>query len=157
MNAQDLKSSFDSLRTWTQRDAFSPEDWANYIKVAKLVQETEPEIVETALDQFVKAATLEPFTGYESESKVFLLMRVVFELPEIGPEQSRAMFKVWTNWPQADMQGNVSLTWPITWRSGRPELMAGYEGSEGKPYPAAAEYRYLRDHFSYRRFKDLPE
>jgi hypothetical protein len=155
VNAQDLKGLFNSLRTWSQRDSFSSDDWRNYMKVAKIVQGTDPPIVEGALDQFVLEATHESFTGYTSESKPFLLMRVVFDLPEVAAQQLRLLFKGWANWPQADAQGNVSLAWPISWQSGRPELAASYEGMDGKPYSAVAEYRYLRDHFPYRRLGDL--
>jgi len=151
----DLKELLDSLRTWSQVGSFTRDDWENYMKVAKIAQETDPQIVEPALDRFVRQAIDEPFTGYESQSKPFLLMRVVFDLPENAPQASRLPFKGWTNWPQADAQGNVSLAWPISWRSGRPELVASYEGSEGKPYAAAAEYRYLRNHFPYRRLEDV--
>jgi hypothetical protein len=155
VNTQDLEKHFESLRAWSQRDSFGADDWKNYMTVAKTVQETDPSIVESALNQFVEAAMHEPFAGYTSESKPFLLMRVVFDLPEVAPQQSRFSFKGWTNWPQADAQGNVSLAWPISFRDGKPELVAPYEGSEGKPYEAAAEYRYLRDHFPYRRLEDL--
>jgi len=155
VNAEDLKILFESLRPWSQPGSFSAGDWKNYIKVAGIVQETDPSTVEAALDRFIRAATREPFDGPTSESKPFLLMRVVFDLPESAPEQSRLSFKGWTNWPRADARGNVSLAWPISFRDGKPALVAPCVGSEGKPYEAAAEYRYLRDHFPYRRLDDL--
>jgi len=154
VNSQDLERLFESLHAWAQRDSFSAADWEKYISVAKIVQETNPSIVESALDQFVQAAVHEPFTGYTSESKPFLLMRLVFDLPEVAPQEERLLFKGWTNWPRADAQDNVSLAWPISFRRGKPELVASYEGSEGKPYEAAAEYRYLRNHFPYRGLGD---
>lgn len=155
MNVEELKSALTSLCAWAKRDSFTSEDWGNYLKVAKIVQETDPQIVETALDQFMREAIKEPFTGYESESKPFLLMRVVFDLPEVAPQQSRLPFKGWTNWPHPDERGNVNLAWPLSWRSGRPELVASYEGSEGKPYAAVDEYRRLRRDFPYRQIGDL--
>jgi len=151
VNVQDLKTLLGSLRSWSQRDAFTRDDWEAYRKVAKIVQETDPHIVEEALNQFVRDAVQEPFTGYESESKPFLLMRVVFDLPEVSPQQSRLLFKGWVNWPQPDVQGNVSLAWPLSWQGGGGEMVAPYQGSEGKPYDAAAEYRYFRSNFPYRR------
>jgi len=155
VDVQDLNGLLGSLRAWSQRDSFTEADWKNYMKVAEVAQKIDPQEVEAALDRFVKGATLEPFAGYESESKPFLLMRVMFDLPEVVSQQSRLIFKGWVNWPQPDSQGNVSMAWPLSWRSGRPELVAAYEGSEGKPYSAAAEYRYLRQHFPYRRLGDV--
>lgn len=155
MGVPELTTLIQSLRPWSQREGFTDADWKNYVDVAKIVQETDPRTVEAALDQFVRAATQEPFTGSEGESKPFLLMRVVFDLPEAAPERLRRSFKGWTNWPRADAQGAVSLAWPISWRSGKPELVASYQGSEGMPYAALAEYHYLRGHFPYRRLEDL--
>jgi hypothetical protein len=150
VNAQDLKTTLGSLRPWSQRDAFTRDDWGNYMEAAKAVQKADQQTVETALGEFVREAVQETFTGYESESKPFLLLRMVFDLPEAAPQQSRLIFKGWVNWPKPDAQGNVSLAWPVSWQSGKPDLVASYEGSEGKPYDAAAEYRYFRSHFPYR-------
>jgi hypothetical protein len=155
VDVSELKKLFDSLPVWSGRDSFRRDDWTKYLQVADTVHQTDPQIVEAALDQFVKGALLEPFMGYEIESKLFLLMRVVFDLPESAPQESRLSFKGWTNWPNPDANGNVSLAWPLTWRDGKPQLVNSYEGSEGKPYAATAEYRYLREHFPYRDLRDV--
>ena len=155
MNARDLKALIGSLRTWSRPEDFSGDDRQKYITAAKTVQETDPQIVEAALAEFIADATREAFTGYESESKPFLLMRVVFDLPEAAPEHMRLLFKGWTNWPRAAADGSVNLAWPISWQSGRPELIASYSGSEGKPYDAVGEYRYFRSHFPYRPLENI--
>lgn len=151
MNAQELQELFGSLAPWSQRQDLTKEEWNNYLKVARAVQQSTPEVVESALELFMRGAIQEEFKGYEGESKLFLLMRVVFDLPEAAPESQRRSFKGWINWPEADSEGNVSLAWPISWQSARPALIAPYEGSEGIPYAAVKEYRYLLEHFPYRQ------
>jgi hypothetical protein len=150
MAVRELKTMFDSLRPWSRWSDFTDADWQNYINVARILQQTDPIIVEEALDSFLRTAVSEPFTGYSSESKPFLLMRIVFDLPETAPADERRLYKGWTNWPQADTRGEVSLAWPVSWRSGKPELVASYEGSEGHPYGAVPEYRHLRGTRSFR-------
>ena len=147
MNIDKLITCIHALKTWSNATGFTKDNWRDYIQVAQRVQQTEPQLVENALDVFIKEAVREPFTGYTSESKPFLLMRVVFDLPESVPAAARVIFKDWVNWPAPDAEGNVSLAWPISWQTGQPQLVASYEGSEGKPYAAAAEYRHLRANY----------
>jgi hypothetical protein len=151
MNAQELKELFRYLTPWSEREDLTKKEWDNYLQVARVVQQSTPQVVESALELFMQEAIQEEFKGYESESKLFVLMRVLFDLPEAVPENQRQCFKGWINWPKADSNGQVSLVWPILWQSARPALLAPYEGSEGLPYAAVAEYRYFLTHFSYRQ------
>ena len=144
MTGPDLLALLGALRPWTDRLDFTDADWRGYIDAARAVQQADPAVVETVLDTFVEVCSSETITEYTSESKPFLLMRVVFDLPEAAPVRERRSFKGWINWPGPDTRGEVSLAWPITWRDGAPDLSASYEGCEGGPYDAAAEYRFLR-------------
>lgn len=150
VNADELVRLVDSLPPWSHDEDVSGAGWAEYIEAARRFRETDPDVVATALDRFVEKAAREEFKGYENESKPFLLMRVLFELPERAPASERLSFKGWTNWPPPDERGQVSLSWPISWESGKPELTARYDGSAGKPYAASMEFRSLRERFPYR-------
>ena len=86
----------------------------------------------------------------QDETRLFLLQRVVFDLPESAPESERRPFKGWVNWPAPGLDGTVSIAWPISWSGGRPALVDPYVGSEGRPYDAAAEYRHFRENYSLR-------
>ena len=149
MDATTLQRQVAGLPPW-RYEPFDDDDWATYVSVARAVQQSSPETVEAALEHFLREARSETFQGYESESKPFLLMRVVFDLPEVAPESERQSFKGWDNWPPPDADGRVSLAWPLSWQSGRPELVARYEGSQGLPYAAVEEYRHMRAHYPYR-------
>jgi hypothetical protein len=150
MTNEDLAAMFGSLRPWSRSSDFRDQDWENYVRVARRVQQTDSQVVEAALDSFVKAEANDAVTDYTSESKPFLLMRVVFDLPESAPVGDRWQRKGWNNWPKPDEDGRVSLAWPISWQSGKPELVASYEGSEGPPYSAVADYRHLRTSYPFR-------
>jgi hypothetical protein len=155
MTTDELKAMLDSLRPWTRRSDFTEADWQDYIRVGRAVQQADPQVVEEAL--VLTRTDQETSLDYTTQSRPFLLMRVVFDLPESAPPEERAIYKGWTNWPKPDAQGKVSLSWPISWRSGKPELLASYEGSEGKPYGAVPEYRHLRSKYSLRDLRPAPE
>jgi len=141
-----------SLPPWRGVSDFDDTDWDAYIGAARLVQQADPDAVGAALDEFAAEVRRldENYPGYEQESKPFLLLRVVFALPESVPVAQRFSYKGWSNWPDADDRGEVDPGWPVAWRAGRPRLLASYAGSEGQPYPAATEYRFLRETFPYR-------
>jgi hypothetical protein len=153
VNADELVAEFRSLAPWTSASAFGAPEWAEYRRVAGLVLHTDPEVV-TEADRFVREALDEEFTGSEPESAVFLLMRVLFDLPEAAPELMRVSQKGWVNWPTPNEHGQVSLAWPISWASGSPELTASYEGSMGRPYSAGREYRDFLERFDFRKLDE---
>jgi hypothetical protein len=150
MTEEELAKMFNSLHPWSHRSGLTARDWDNYEKVARAVQQTDPRVVEGALQSFMESEGDSPVTDYTDESKLFLLMRVLFDLPESAPVEERHQRKGWINWPLPDANGKVSLAWPISWAHGKPELVASYEGSEGPPYPAVADYRYLKSHYPFR-------
>jgi hypothetical protein len=149
---QQLIDSFHLLPPWTSEGNFSKQEWAKFREVAKIVQSTPSDTVEAALDEFIKQAIQEEYQGYESESKPFILMRVVFKIPELASAEKRFSYKGWTNWPEPDENNHVNLSWPISWDRDNPRLIASYEGSMGRPYAAAAEYRFLLENFPFRQF-----
>jgi hypothetical protein len=140
-----------SLPAWTKQEEFTDQTWAQYIDVARIVQSTDPDTVEAALNGFIQEVLQEQVQGYESESKPFILMRVVFEIPEVASAEKRFSYKGWTNWPDPDAKNQVNLSWPVSWEGGAPKLLASYEGSMGQPYAAAAEYSFLSQNFPYRK------
>jgi hypothetical protein len=138
---QDLLAAFRALPPWHSDRGFSDEDWQRYLDAAHLVQHSEPADVEHALARFLDEA--DGFTGVENETRLFLLLRVVFDLPERVPAGERRVFKGWVNWPEPDAEGNVNLSWPVSWQGGRPVLLARFEGADGPRYGAGEEYRHL--------------
>jgi hypothetical protein len=152
-DGHELQERIAGLAPWGRGD-FDDEEWDRYVSVARSVQAADPETVEAALEAFMADAVEEEPTDTTSESKPFLLMRVVFALPEAAPESERRSFKGWANWPRPDARGEVSLAWPVSWESGRPRLVAPYGGFQGLPYSAVREYRHLRERYP---FRALPE
>lgn len=144
MSEDELVDQINALPAWKSSGDFSEEEWACYLEVGRRLQEQPAEVIERALDRVVNAADTDSPAGDESQSKAFLLLRLVFDLPQRARVEERRSFKGWINWPKSDAEGFVSLAWPVAWVNGRPSLCAPYGGSMGLPYDASGEYRYLR-------------
>lgn len=141
---QSLLAAFRALAPWRYDRDLSAEEWGRYADAARLVQAAEPAEVERALSRFLDEG------DDDNETRLFLLTRVVFDLPERAPSAERRTYKGWINWPEPDGEGNVNLSWPVGWRDSRPSLLARYEGSEGPRYAAVEEYRHLLSRFPFR-------
>ena len=153
-DASELVAALRSLAPWSDRN-FSPSEWAQYQRVAALFTKASPDVVKTALSQFVLEAMAADDHGDEDESKPFILMRVLFDLPDRADAAELKSFKGWTNWPGPDAASKVNLGWPVRWSAGKPRLEATYEGSMGLPYAAAEEYDWLLQHRSFRDLEDV--
>lgn len=143
-----LLDAIATLAPWPPGGDLSPEHWDQYITAAEAVQRADRDDVERSLTDFL--AHRRGIEGAAAETSLFLLMRVVFDLPEKAPASERRSFKGWINWPPTAPDGMVSLAWPVSWESRRPTLVAPYEGSEGPRYGAAEEFRYLLDRYPFR-------
>lgn len=148
---QGMLARLRELPAWRADRDFTHQEWAAFIDVAKLVQTANPDVVASALDDLMRERFSEEYRGTETDSKPFILMRVVFELPEAAPVEQRFSYKGWSNWPVPDARNQVNLGWPVTWQGGHPGLQALYDGSMGRPYTASAEYRFLLQTFPFRK------
>jgi hypothetical protein len=147
---EQLLAALRDLPPWRNTD-FKRDEWRRYLQAALLLQNTKPADAERAFLRFLDAG--EGFTSAENETRIFLLMRVAFDLPESAAADQRRIFKGWTNWPAPDADGVVNLSWPVNWQRDQPELIAPFEGAEGPRYGAIEEYRYLLERFSFRRIE----
>jgi hypothetical protein len=137
------------LEPW--RTDYSEKGWKRLIALARVIQRTDPDTVAATFDTYLQHAFQDSVDAGYDESRPFLLLRAVFELPEEAPREAAFSFKGWfgTSSREGDRQ-RVNLAWPLSWKGGRPRLVAGCLGSEGPLYHAAAEYRYMLKHFPMR-------
>jgi hypothetical protein len=151
-SAADLTALLDALPPWASAPDFTEAEWERYRAAAKVFSRAAPATVAAALQAFVRQSLREEYRGYEDESKPFILMRVLFDLPDRTAAGNWMPFKGWINWPPPQPDGSVNPGWPVRWSGGRPELEAPYSGSMGLPYAAAEEYDWLRQRYPFRSF-----
>ena len=47
--------------------------------------------------------------------------------------------------------GSVNLAWPLSWRGGKPVLVSGFIGVQGRRLDAGSEYHYFRSRYELRK------
>jgi hypothetical protein len=115
------------------------------------IQRADPRLSGESLADYLQGYANRPDQLAAEQGKVFLLLRVMFELPENAPPQQRLAFAGWTRGRSGlNEDGTVNLAWPVSWKQGQPRLVAGREGSAGSGYSVREDFAYLRYHFRYR-------
>jgi hypothetical protein len=143
------------LTPWSSYRDFSRREWNLYVESARKVQESETFVVEEVFEKFIRNNINKNFDGYDYDSCLFILLRIVFDLPEIAPLDKRKIYKGWTNWPKEDDKGNVNLKWPVGENEMGYFLMDYYIGSEGKPYDSVSEYKYFIKNYTFRNLTKI--
>jgi len=151
MKAPEIIPLIRNLKPWPfEVSAFVVGDFQAYEKAAATLQAADTSEVSQALQDFRDSIRPDDPESDALESRVFLLLRFVFDLPEEASLAQRRIFKGWANWPAPGPDGKVSLSWPLSFKGKSPQLLSGRAGSQGQAYAIEAEYQHFLDHFSYR-------
>jgi hypothetical protein len=133
------------LKPWDSQVSYGLADQRRLKATGRVFNRASSALVEETLHEFGNLSKLDP-KKYD-ESKAFLLLRVLFVLPDKAPMEQRFT----TGWLGKNGDGNrdgtMNLAWPIRWRWGLPSLDDVPVGYEGRRYDAVREYRYLVDRF----------
>lgn len=152
MSESEILSAITQIDPWSG-NKYTEESWKRLLAAAEGIRDSDPEAVERAIAKFIKK-TARRDDNVQQWSKVFLLLRVMFELPEDAPQSDAKFFGGWLipNRVQK-VEGSVNLAWPIEWNNGDPRLVAPYSGYQGTGYLAQFEYAYYLKKYPFRRFK----
>lgn len=157
------------IKNWPESgpEGYSPEDWNHLISAAQEVQKYNPNSVEKALHSYqLKGCPYGKFQNIssqqqlENDTKLFLLMRVIFRIPESVPKDKFVGFGGWV--PSASLvnsDGTMNPSWPVKWDEGHPILIAPYLGLQGieARYDAAAEFDYCLTNYPMRDLSSFHE
>lgn len=150
--AERLNCMLAGARAWPSlgQSDYDVRDWCALLRIAHVVQSADPMIAADALDRVV-AQSAGMSDQVDMESKLYLLIRLVFELPTQVSNGPRPIFKIWIGDPaSATVGANDNPNWPVEWQSGQPRLIARRAGSAGKPYGARGEYLYFLEKYHFR-------
>ena len=151
---QFLLTELASIEPWRADGIYPRGAWSKSIEVAKEFQAADPELVAAVLEEFVRSTAWvlsgPPGHDYEEDSKPFLLFRLMFELPQTNIPSSRSRF--FKGWRPVALSTNdpPAQTWPVFWTNGQPYLAASWQGSSGRDYAVAEEYRFFLRSFPFR-------
>jgi hypothetical protein len=144
---------------WPDRSTnYSKASWKQLVSIAGLIQRSDPRTVSEALRKYRSDQVDNSIQEIRNDSKLYLLMRVAFELPERAPnDPTWTSFGRWlTMKTEYNNDGTINRAWPITWNHGDPSLISGCLGLRGiGRYDAAKEFLYFRSKCAFRNLSSL--
>lgn len=136
------------LPDWHCRPGMSASDLSLYLNAAKALQSLPVDDALGVLQECERLYINTP-TEYEASSKIYVLLRVVFDYSVNLAGDEEKFFAVFSRIDTGAPAQN-SLEWPLEWRNGCPTLVSGNPGMSGPPYSPVDEYAYQYSRFRYR-------
>jgi hypothetical protein len=144
-----LKRAINKMEPWTASTNYSTAGWKQLVAAAKKFQASTPDLANAAVSDLLESNANKPGLA-TVQAKTFLLLRMVFELPENSPGQPVTTANYFRGYTDMNPDGTFNLAWPISLSAGPPRLVSGCEGSAGGNYSPQKEFNYLRFKFKYR-------
>jgi hypothetical protein len=144
-------------------EPYGHDNWSRAISLAYMLQQAPPNVVSLAFRDYVvhTATAYDESTDSMLEwSKIHLLLRVMFELPD-DENVERYWEMGWRNggFGFADLYSLAALpltpATPVQWKNDYPELAGGIANYFGADYRAADEYEFFLQRFPFRDLKNL--
>jgi len=136
------------LPDWHYRPGMSASDLSLYLHAAKELQSLPVDDALGVLQECERLYINTP-TQYEASSKIYVLLRFVFDYSLNLAGDQEKFFAVFSR-VDAGAPAQNSLEWPLEWRNGCPTLVSGNPGMSGPPYSPVDEYAYQYSRFRYR-------
>ncbi len=145
--------AIDLIEPWRSNLHYSEEGWRRLAVLAQMIQNSDPQTVAVALNDYVTMKT-EGFHGdHEDASKPFILLRMVFDTTvrtNMADNEVRR-FRHWRGVGDTNSAWQKDpYSWPLTWTNNHPQIIAPWMGSFGRMYAADEEYRFFLRNFPYR-------
>jgi len=154
MDEKTLATMLSTIAPWTDTSTnYSETNWEHLVMIAKLIQKSDSENICKTLEKYQQEQVANSMNETRNDSKLYLLMRVVFDLPEHAPNDTNwSYFGCWlTARTEYNSDGTINRAWPITWKKGDPCLISGCLGIQGfERYNAAKEFLYFHSKCSLR-------
>jgi hypothetical protein len=151
-----LKHLVDSIEPWTGTTTYSEGGINRLVSVAKSFQGAEPAMVQRVLESALADASGASETLAVEQGREYLLLRVMFDLPENALAGTRLPAQDYSVTPPPENPDNsVNLAWPLTVAQGKVRLSGNRQQGPGSSYSGREDYDYLRYKFRSRNLAGL--
>lgn len=141
--AAEMAATIRQVAPWNATTNYDARAWRRLIDVARQACSAESNVVDLALSEYFDDSVKN--VSWDDSSRAFLLLRVMFDLPENADLTNCFTSRSWMKGARLEINadGTANLAWPLVWNNGQPYLVHRAEGYSGRPYRPALEYRYL--------------
>lgn len=169
MDVDEIQRRIERLPEWPHRwrtPILDEDEWLRIVELAQQLQRQPVDKVRRALVEYISSTDSIPFAPTKW-SKVFLLLRVMFDLPDEAydkrkPERPQiaggGFGSAYRGLSAREIKKRgMRLSWPISWRDGIPQLECRLGGYNGSPYDVDAEFSLLLKHYGFRDLHAVAE
>jgi len=147
-----IADAMKELRPWNTAGAMTASDAARYRGVAGRVQLLTLGDFKRLMEEWDTSTN-----NLEMTTVPFVLLRFVFDVPDLGSPSELPSFWGLHNYHHAVIGDKAMLSWPLQWDPDRPILVASFEGYEGRPYDAVAEFEFFCGRYRHRQLDNATE
>ena len=144
-----LKTAITRIEPWPASTNYPAAAWKQLVAAAKKFQAASPAVANAVLDELL-ADKLDAAERAGNQGKVFLLLRLAFDLSENSPAVPMISDEYIRGRTDLNADGTFNHAWPLALSGGPARLLAGCAGAAGGRYSAQKEFNFLRYHFKNR-------
>lgn len=150
-----LKQTIASIVPWPAAASdYKPADWQKLVNAARALQKADSTLATRLISERLEKSSDKPGELADDQTRIFLLMRMTFNLPQKSQQPGQFGFEQWSrNNTDINPDGTANMAWPILWNDGKPQLAAGRPGKLAGPFDAKNEFTLLRFKYPQRDLK----
>ena len=150
-----LKRTITHITPWpAMATDYKADDWQKLVKAARALQQADSALATLVISERLDKASDTAGELADDQTRIFLLLRTAFNLPQQSPQPGQFGFEQWPrNNTDLNSNGTANMAWPILWNDGKPQLAAGRPAPLSGSYEAKNEFTVLRFKFAPRDLK----
>jgi hypothetical protein len=131
------------IPAWVEVD-YTDREVQALISAAKQVARFDDSALVEAIEHLLAVSSLDPTEQIRHESRIYLLLRVLYAVPDAAGVQ-RGSFGGW--WRPDDVQARRSLQWPLRYSGGALTGVDRFREDSGVGYDAVGELSYFSSRY----------
>lgn len=142
-----------TLNAWWGPEQFTTQVASRYLQAAKLIRALDEVDRQQLFRDIFNEFSRDPSRSGAMEDAMFVLTRILFDLPESLDSGEVRDFRVCIR--PAGTNARKNWAWPLTFENDNIKCIGRNHGHTGETYAVFAEYKYLRERFGFRKLDNL--
>jgi hypothetical protein len=146
-----VKDLLEAMPSWSDPAA----DRMAMVTMAMRISQHATADIRAAIDAHIARKRLTRAYDTAEMAKLFVLMRIIYDLPPDLPKAENRFFAGFTGVPITET--TVDVAWPVGWRKGRIVVAGDFQDYTGEDYQALREFDWFRVRYARRMFPGVAQ